>query len=411
MTIIAYRFLIPYLPVGDTARASAANALTNFEAWVPAVVAVLSLGAFGIFWRLRNGYAGALMVVVVFADLLFFSLAFNWGWRDFMTGVNARLQDPPAVRFIKSREADLNSFRVVSYYSLFGHKYDELNSPNVSIARGLQSVNGYDLLRLNRQGDVAGDMGGSGLISDPSIFGPYHQGFNLLNVKYALRSHDQRGVVEIEGIRFDAESLNLRLTPGSITEASLSGSVASELAIVSTMISSTHIPDETPVARIRLRTRDGRAIELELRAGRDTADWTYAEQDAQAKIQHRRAKAAVGEPSEGFSANSYLARLPFERAEIVGVEFEYLAADASLLILRASLIDSTSGAVTALSPAHFQAPHWRKLATFGDVEVYENLKALPRAWFVEPDGDSAERGSAEGDQNWKDERGDGVRSC
>jgi len=148
------------------------------------------------------------------------------------------------------------------------------------------------------------------------------------------------------------------------------------------MISSTHIPDETPVARIRLRTKDGRAIELELRAGRDTADWTYAKQDAQAKIQHRRAKAAVGEPSEGFAANSYLARLPFERAEIVGVEFEYLATNAYLLILRASLLDSTSGSVTTLSPASLQAPHWRKLATFGDVDVYENLKALPRAWFV-----------------------------
>jgi hypothetical protein len=53
-----------------------------------------------------------------------------------------------------------------------------------------------------------------------------------------------------------------------------------------------------------------------------------------------------------------------------------------VLILRASLLDPTTGAVTTLSPTQFQAARWRKLATFGEVEVYENLKALPRAWFV-----------------------------
>src|SRR5262245_57772805 len=199
VTTVAYRFLIPYLSVGDTPRVASASELTNFEAWVPMLIAALSSVAFGIFWRLRNGYAGALMLVVIFLDLAFFSLAYNWMWREFMTGVNAHLQDTPAVQFIKSREADLNSFRVVSYYLPFGHRYDELNSPNVSIARGLQSVNGYDLLKLNRLGAVAGDMDGGGLIPDPLVFGLDHHGFNLLNVKYALRGDDQSPAVEIEG--------------------------------------------------------------------------------------------------------------------------------------------------------------------------------------------------------------------
>jgi membrane protein YfhO len=383
MTIVVYRFLSPYLPAGETPRVASANALTNFEAWGPVLVTSLSLVAVGVFWRLRNSYAGALMVVVVFVDLLFFGLAFNWGWREFLTGVNARLQDPPAVRFIKSREADLNSFRTVSYYEIFGHKYDDLNSPNVSIARGLQSVNGYDLLRLNRQGAVAGNMGGGGLISDPLVFGPYHQGLNLLNVKYALRSNEQRRTVDVEGIRFDAELLSLRMPPGFRAEASLAGGMASELAVVSTMFNSIHIPDGTPMARIRLRGKDGRVIDLELKAGRDSAEWAYDNREGvRAAIKHQRAKVAERFPAGGYSSNGYLARLPFERAEIVGVEFECLAADASVLILRASLLDSTTGAVTVLSPIHFQGAQWRKLATFGEVDVYENLKALPRAWFV-----------------------------
>jgi hypothetical protein len=246
----------------------------------------------------------------------------------------------------------------------------------------LQSVNGYDLLRLTRQGAVAGNMEGDGLISDPSVFGLDHQGFNLLNVKYALRSNDQGRTVDVEGVRFNAEPLGLSLTPGSRAETSMSGSMASELVIVSAMANSAQIPDEAPVARIRLRTKDGRVIERELRAGRDTSEWAYDREDVRSAIKHRRAKVAESFPAGGFSANRYLTRLPFERAEIVGVEFEYMASDASVLVQRASLLDTASGAVTTLSWIQFQRERWRKLAAFGEVEVCENQKALPRAWFV-----------------------------
>ncbi|MGH9767447.1 MAG: YfhO family protein, partial [Blastocatellia bacterium] len=188
MTIIVYRFFSDYLPVGDTPRIAVADSLTNYEAWVPMVFAALSLTALWIFAKWRHAFCGALLVTVVFADLAFFGLAFNWAWREFVSGLSARLQDPPAVQFIKSRESDLSSFRIVSHSHMpYNEGYDELNFPNISIARGLQSVNGYDALRLNRQGAVSGDMGGSGLISDMSVFGLAHQGFNLLNVKYAVR--------------------------------------------------------------------------------------------------------------------------------------------------------------------------------------------------------------------------------
>src|SRR5262249_51854970 len=162
------------------------------------------------------------------------------------------------------------------------------NGPNVSIARGLQSVNGYDLLRLKRQGAVAGNMGGDGQISDASVLSVDHQGLNLLNVKYALcvkeGMGDQSRAVQIEGSRFSPEFLDLSLRPGSRAEASLAGRMASELAIVSNMSNSTHIPDETPMARIRLRTKDGRVIERELRAGRDTSEWAYDREDVRAAI-------------------------------------------------------------------------------------------------------------------------------
>jgi hypothetical protein len=387
ITAVVYRFFSDKLPVGATPRIALANSLTNFEAWVPVAVAALSLATVWIFARRRGGIGGALAVLVIFADLMFFGLEFNWAWRDFVTGVSARLQDPPAVQFIKSREADLNSFRIVSdSQGRFGYKYDELDFPNVSIARGLQSVNGYDALRLNRQGAISGDMGGDGLIPDSAVFNSAHQGFNLLNVKYALRISASNGDpghhVEVEGVRFSEEPLNLSMTPGAKAEALLAGVSASELAIVSTMSHSIHIPDDTPVVQIRLHAKDGRVIEQELRAGRDTAEWAYERKEVRAVIKHRLPKVAESFPAEGFPANRYLARLPFDRADIERIEFNYLLPDASVLILRASLVDSATGTITPLSPVDFQGGRWRSLASFGSVEVYENTKALPRAWFV-----------------------------
>ena len=387
VAIIIYRFFGPYLAAGETPRPAGAGSLMNPEALAPIGFAILSLAALWVFARWRNAFAGALMVVVVFADLAFFALAFNYGWKDYTTGVSPRLQDPPAVRFIKSREPDLNTFRIVSHaLRPFGDSYDKINFPNVSLVRGLQTVNGYDALRLIRQSEVSGDMGWDGVITDTRVFGAAHQGFNLLNVKYALRVspaiNDPTRTVEIHGIRFEEDLLDLSLTPGSKAEAAMGGATASELVIVSTMGHSTHVPDNTPMVQIRLHAKDGRVIEQELKAGRDTAEWAYDREDVRAEIKHRRPKVAESFPADGFPANRYLARLPFDRAEIERVEFNYVAPDASVLILRATLIDSATGAYTVLSPIHFEAARWRRLAAFEEVEVYENLKAQPRAWFV-----------------------------
>src|SRR5262249_35979870 len=159
VTVIAYRFFGSRLVV-DTPPPQGADSLSNPEALFPLGIAVLSLITFLVYARWRNGIGAAFLVTVIFADLLFFGVAFNWGWRDFVRDTSARLQDPPAVRFIKSREPDLNTFRTITGGpSPYGVSYFALNAPNISIARGLQSVNGYDALRLSRQSAISGDMG------------------------------------------------------------------------------------------------------------------------------------------------------------------------------------------------------------------------------------------------------------
>jgi len=52
------------------------------------------------------------------------------------------------------------------------------------------------------------------------------------------------------------------------------------------------------------------------------------------------------------------------------------------LLARISLFDRETGVSTPLDLVHFASDRWRRLGETGEVEVYENLKARPRAWFV-----------------------------
>lgn len=389
VTVLAYKFLTPSLAkyiVSEAPPVAGFNSLSNSEVWIPLLLAVACLAVLWLHLRRNNAATACLLLALAFADLWGFSFIFNYGWRDYVSNIGQRLQDPPAVKFIKSRESNLDTFRTVSYAARpFGENYDTLNIPNVSMARGLQSVNGYDALRLSRHGEITGNMGWDGIISDNSLFDYDHQGLNLLNVKYMLmetHGSDPSQMMEIQGVKFKRERIHQSLSPGKNVEVNASGVKASELAIVSLMANSTHIPDDTVVAKIKIHTKDGRVLNQELLAGRDTAEWAYDKPEVTAIIKHRRPKIAESDQDAGFVAQRFFARLPFERAEVERFEIEYALPDANLLILRMSLFDAATGQSFPLDAADSRAKRWRKLATFGEVSVYENLKAQPRAWFV-----------------------------
>ncbi|HWQ34799.1 MAG TPA: YfhO family protein, partial [Blastocatellia bacterium] len=262
-TAVAYRFFLDRFPVFHP-RYTTAHLLTNPEALIPLLIFALCVAAFLVHIRWRTRATSALMAAVVLIDLA------SWGWffewQVYRFDVAAALSDPPAVTFIKSREADLNSFRIVSQAAdPYDKHYRELDYPNVSIARGLQSVNGYDPVRLGRFAAIAGEMSLAGTIPDPGAFGPSAQGFNLLNVRYLLRERSAPAATWSTAVapelRFSENSISPQLEPGSHVELQADGTVATELALVSAMGNSTDIPDNAPVVRIRLHTRGGRVIE------------------------------------------------------------------------------------------------------------------------------------------------------
>lgn len=383
LTTVAYRFFTHRLAA--VTPPTTAGSLLRAEALVPLACFALGLMALWFYFRRQGILAGATLFAVLLIDLVSFGHFFHW--RTVTFSINDRLADPPSVQYIKARERDLNSFRILSHsIEPFGWQYEALNYPNVSVTRGLQSVNGYDALRLLSMTTLAGEMAADGLVTEASALGLEHRGFDLLNVKYLLRERpalfDQEHSVGFDGVRFHQRPLDLELKPGMHIEMMPDGSAATELVIISNMANSALIADNTPMVRFRLHTKGGGMIERELLAGRDTAEWAYDRADVRAVIKHRRAPVITSEAAEGFQSHRYLAHLRFERAEVERIETEYLRPDAMLILNRAALYDATTDASTPLDLFGLSPERWRRLESFGPISLYENLKLMPRAWLA-----------------------------
>ncbi|HKQ78491.1 MAG TPA: DUF6044 family protein [Blastocatellia bacterium] len=382
--IFGSQYLLP-----NASRPALSDSPRNAEVLVPMFLFAASMIALWRYASRRTKFSSAFLIFVLLGDLVSYGHFLEWRAQTF--SVARGLADPPTVENIKSRETDLNSFRILSHASQpFGPNYSALNSPNISIARGLQSVNGYDMLRMRRSATAIGEMTPEGIAQDLDVFNLSDQRLNLLNVKYLLFERvaalgDGDGVV-YEGVRFRNNQVELKLGPGGRQETLVGDVMATDLALVSAMSNSTPIADGAPVVKVRIHRKDGQIVERELRIGRDTSEWAYDREDVRATIKHQRAQVIeswpVSDTAGIFQGHRYLAKLSFERAAVDKVEMEYVNPGAEITITRASLHDSANGASTPLDAQSPAPGRWQKLAAFGPVDLYQNIKAMPRAWFV-----------------------------
>jgi len=384
--VIYYRFK-GNLIASESTDQGKPNLLTGFETLTTISLAIVSLIALWISARRRNLLYATLLITILFVDLAIFGLFINWGGRESRAAINALSQDSPSVRFIKSRESDLNAFRIISHsFTPEAKSSADLNLPHLSIARGIRSVNGVDEMRSSRSMAIAGEMGADGLVSDLNVFNPDEQGLNLFNVKYLLLDRrarvDQKPTIEIGGVRFNEDKIYINLTRGSHFEIPARGVMASELALVSTMAGSVMTDDDTPIVLLKFHTKDGRVLSQEIRAGRDTGEWCYDSNEIRPLMKHRLPPIAESSSAGEFMAHQYLARVPFDRAEVQRIEFDYLLPHANLMISRISLHDTAPGVSTPISSIDLVTGRWRELAQFGNVALFENPNYAPRAWFV-----------------------------
>ncbi len=391
VTAIAYSFFQRQLEF-ELPRPANAGVITNPAQLIPLALCVLSLAVVWWYAHQPRWLAGTCMVLLMMFDMASFGHFFEWNeGRTFAT--RAPLADPATVAALKVREPDRNAFRIVSHApDLHGDNYLSLNGSNLSQMRGLQTVHGFDVLMLSRFSQVAGEMGDMGAISDYSVFGAAHQGLNLLNVKYLLYEVPSPNAESetLAGWRFPQKLLSLKFPAQRQYELDGRETFATKLALASAMGGAVHLPDGMPLARLRIHVAGGLVIERELLVGRDSGEWAWERADVREKIKHQRPRVArswtEGREHNKFEGHEYLAEISFPRTAVQRIEITYTLPDdaggATWEIARAALRDETTDQYYFPERSVLAADRWRKLERFGDVEIYENLKALPRAWFV-----------------------------
>ncbi|MFN7944590.1 MAG: YfhO family protein [Blastocatellia bacterium] len=180
-----------------TVYLSRGGGFRHAELLVPVLMLMLAVAA--VWWLAKKQTLLSALIVVMVLCLDLASFGQFLDWRTLAFDVGGHLADPVTVKFIKDRERDANSFRLLSHApNPFDNSYELLNHPNISIVRGLASVNGYDELRLSRPAAMMGGMSIDGRVTDPSAFDVRHQGFNLMNVRYLLTERADNSALPAE---------------------------------------------------------------------------------------------------------------------------------------------------------------------------------------------------------------------
>ncbi len=335
---------------------------------------------------------GGMLLVVLIADLASFGWFYEWR----VYAPHREILTPST--FAQKYKAELES----SYQRILpvrggGGTPDEL-PPLLSRLWGIPSASGYGPLSLSRVSNMA-SLTPHGSVGDawkPII----DQSLDLLSVRYiVLLSDNSVGAVkEAHGATWAAEDMGVSLGPGcgesnpaSITIDLPPPSRATRVGVVSTLGCSTGLTDNAEVLRVTMVGVDGSTRTQSLSAGRDTSEWAYDCDDVRPQMKHRRADVFESFPAarvdQHCEGHAYLTTIPFDvqAADIKSLKFTWVGASGAISIRKVSLIDEEtgrSGPVRMLIGSASDEIRWRYVEDAGRARVYENLKALPRAWLA-----------------------------
>ncbi len=307
--------------------------------------------------------------------------------------------------------------------------------PDIYMMHGIENAAGYDGFGLARYSRLAGDMKAWGELSNPdrTLRGDSRE-IDILNVRYLLSMRRKDGASraatansphapsfstypsatrELGNVMFAENDLGVpSLGSGKRLEINLPVVSADRVALLTNLSWSESVPDGLAIGHVRLRASDGRVFDFPLRAGADTAEWAYDRADIRQRIRHSRAEVATSYPVEDaqgrYEGHTYVASFALpKKAAITGgeiaVERSALWPDLHLSVFRVSLIDSgasktfplrrewmSEGLAAESDLRQDSQPQesrktdrrWRLLTQTSQVDIYENGRALPRAWLV-----------------------------
>lgn len=357
-------------------------AATNPAVIVPLLVCLLS--AIGLlYWsrRSQSWSRGALLLGVVVFDMGSFGWFYEWRYHAPSATVLGQSVFPGGFR----RNLDDGHQRLLQLERAGG-------APDMFRLYKLPSLNGYGPLMIRRFSELSG-VTESGSVH-PIAFQPGNRAIDLLAARYllriplvTLRAHD---------VEWSKDDLRVNLGEGcgqrGPTQAELRLVVpvrATRAAIVSTMGCSTTVPDDEAVLKLSFIGAAGAVDEAVLRAGRDTSEWAVDCDGVKSRMRHRRAGvfaswSAGGRPGD-CQAHNYLATVPLPGGTYSRIKLEWSGAPGVVNVTKMTLIDQRAGTSHAVSPSGDSLDdrrRFRPVEQIGEITVYENADALPRAWLA-----------------------------
>jgi hypothetical protein len=287
---------------------------------------------------------------------------------------------------------------------------------------GVENAAGYEGFGLVRYSRLAGEMKVWGELTDPerTLRGESRE-IDLLNVRYLLarssagpndRSAPQSAAYPMAtqsygGQPFGEEDVKgAGLVAGERLTFDVPAVETDRLILLTTLAWSEEISDREVIADLHLNGSNGETFDFQLRSGEHTAEWAYDRPDIRARIKHKRAPIGFSYDVKGaepvFQAHTYVSSFVLPRKAVIhGGEITVApVAAAPHLLLNVSRITLANGerafplrnkwvqrsARANLVPPYEgdnpAVPRWTRLANVGNVSVFENARALPRAWLA-----------------------------
>jgi hypothetical protein len=412
------------------ARHAPATILRAPELFLPPVVALLTALALWLAATRRRTVTTLLLIAVLYLDLNLWGQF--CGWRTSSPTADSELwTEPAAFKFLRAQQNPqsaapyrvltqdhaFNPDQAVSYAAPVKAWLPPLQ-PDICMMWGWENAAGYEGFGLARFSRLAGDMKVWGDLTDPerTLRGESRE-LDLLNVRYLLvrspaapsgktaaaPTAEIPATESYGGQKFTKGDLGLpALGAGERLSFAVSPTKTQRFAMTTALAWSEDAADGAVVARIQLRTSDGKNFEFEVRAGEHTSEWAFDRGDINLRIKHRRAPIAtsypVSDPQPVFEGHDYVCAFELPAAAvIVGGEITVAAVpDAprlSLTVGRISLSsddraiairkDQIAPVRSRKSPTTAStAPRWKHVADVGSVAIFENERVLPRAWLA-----------------------------